>query len=90
MTSFLFALDNVRNGVYNIYNNTGDEKMTKLIRTDYKGNDKIEMTAVEIEQGWGINKTEYFVDFWRDGKDNTWTKTFQTEAAAHEFMTGLL
>lgn len=65
-------------------------EMTKTIRTDYKGNDTIEMTAVEIEHGLGINKVEYFVDYYKNGTDNTVTRVFKTEAAAHEFMTGLL
>ena len=59
-----------------------------IVRTDSKGNNKVEMTAVEIPQDWETSKTEYFVDGFENG-DNVWTKVFEAESDAHKFMDGL-
>lgn len=55
------------------------------IWTSKINSDEITVTAEELPLDANTTKTEYFVDFWKNGKDNTWTEVFKNEADAIEF-----
>ena len=60
--------------------------MTNQIRKENKGNDEITITAYEIPYTQEVSKTEYFVEYWKDGIHEIHTSVQHSEEEANKVM----